>query len=242
MWVILFILLAAITIPKYIQFRHSQYRRISGHDFFQTSFFRQNYANYLTFQVLEKNISQASFLMNLYLPHPNRTTEYIPLVMITAKGIFVFESMTKHGIIYGNEYTRMWTQSFPHGNPQTFENPTHINLDRLEALQFTLNRHNNAIYYSFVVMEERSKLKDVTIYSQRTFVVNWGQLRIKLFDVFQREPNRLTVREQRKIYHTLQRYRYSHKSGKQAKVVTIEELRKENSEDTHLLKEAKGKR
>lgn len=228
MWLIFVTLFVAITIPKYVQFKRSIYHKVSGQQFIETSFYRQNYANYLTFRVLESIDPNAYYLTNLKLPHPNRSLKKIPLTMITKKGIVIFESMTKRGSISGNEYKQDWIRSFPYGKSNTFRNPIHTNLERLDTLKFVLNRYNNALYYSFVVMDERSKLEDVTIYSRQTYVIRWGQLRKKFLEEMKNQPNLLTKQEQKEIYQQLQNH-YSKDAlpEKQGKIVSIDDFRNE---------------
>lgn len=98
-FIFLFIIITIVLIPKYLEFRKSNYKLESGNSFFKTVFNKGNYGEYLTFLSLEKLDVFKRLLVNVYLPKDDGTTTEIDLIMICHTGIYVFESKNYSGWI-----------------------------------------------------------------------------------------------------------------------------------------------
>ena len=127
------------------------------------------YKTYCRLRSYERN--GAKFLFNVYLPSTSKysdTTE-IDVLMISDRGIFVFESKNYSGWIFGNDKQKMWTQCLPQGKgrqalKEKFFNPVWQNNAHIKALRNTI-RSETLPVYSLIVFSERCTLKDVTLYN-----------------------------------------------------------------------------
>ena len=74
------------------------------------------WGEYLTYKYLKKFENDgAKFLFNVYIPKENGETTEIDVLMISKKGIFVFESKNYSGWIFGSEKQKSWYQTLPVG-------------------------------------------------------------------------------------------------------------------------------
>ena len=71
------------------------------------------------------------------LPTVDGTTQ-IDHVFVSAFGVFVVETKTKGGWIFGNERDREWTQVFPGGQKYKFQNPLRQNHKHVKAIEEAL--------------------------------------------------------------------------------------------------------
>lgn len=112
--------------------------------------------------------------------------DVIDLLMISPKGIFVFESKDyinrNNGRIFGNETQKNWYQILPMGwrlrqykpfyNPiiQPFYNPIIQNRLHIQDLKTTLGEQ--VPMWSIIVFPERCQLKNIQFYSNDIHVIN----------------------------------------------------------------------
>lgn len=79
------------------------------------------------------------FLFNLYIPKGENGTTEIDMLMLSAKGLFVFESKNYSGWIFGSERQPEWYQALPHGRgrsrKEAFYNPIMQNHTHIRHLQ-----------------------------------------------------------------------------------------------------------
>lgn len=79
------------------------------------------------------------FLFNLYIPKGENGTTEIDMLMLSAKGLFVFESKNYSGWIFGSERQPEWYQTLPHGRgrsrKEAFYNPIMQNHTHIRHLQ-----------------------------------------------------------------------------------------------------------
>ncbi|WP_413378251.1 nuclease-related domain-containing protein [Alkalihalobacillus sp. 1P02AB] len=173
---IVFLMIVAFFVPKYIRFKGSNYKVVSGNSFLKTIFNKGNYGEFLTFDLLEKLKGNYYLLTNVYIPKKDGTTTEIDLIMISEFGIYVFESKNYSGWIFGNEKSRNWTQTLPNKQKNRFFNPIWQNNSHIKALSDYIDYHDNSIYKSYIVFSERCTLKKITVYSPRTKVLKREQL------------------------------------------------------------------
>ena len=95
------------------------------------------YLIYRSLRHLEKNGSR--FLFNVFIPKPNGETTEIDVLLISTKGLFVFESKNYSGWIFGNDTHNKWTQVFPNSTSKNhkfyFYNPVAQNASHVKYLE-----------------------------------------------------------------------------------------------------------
>lgn len=85
-------------------------------------------------------------------------TSQIDHILIGKKGIFVVETKDYSGSIYGEEYSKYWTQSI-NKRKNKFYNPIRQNYGHVKALERCIKRSN--IFISIIVFTNKSKLKKI---------------------------------------------------------------------------------
>ena len=83
-------------------------------------------------------------LNDTYLPLPDGTTTQIDHIVICQYGIFVVETKTYSGWIFGNENSAKWTQTIYHCK-HSFQNPIRQNYRRICALSDNLKRRHSEV-------------------------------------------------------------------------------------------------
>ncbi len=82
---------------------------------------------------------QYRVLNDIYLPKPDGTTTQIDHIVVSRYGVFVIETKTYKGWIFGDANSKVWTQSFRgkgrKASKFTFQNPIHQNYEHLCALE-----------------------------------------------------------------------------------------------------------
>lgn len=106
--------------------------------------------------VLEK-ITGYRLLSNVMIKRENGTSQ-IDHILIGRKGVFVIETKDYSGKIYGEQYSKYWTQKL-NGRKNTFYNPIRQNYGHVKALEEILNRRD--IFISLIVFTNKSKIKKV---------------------------------------------------------------------------------
>jgi hypothetical protein len=74
-----------------------------------------------------------SILNDIYLPLPDGTTTQIDHIVVSQYGVFVVETKTYSGWIFGDEKSKEWTQSI-YRKKCRFQNPTRQNYKHICAL------------------------------------------------------------------------------------------------------------
>ena len=97
---------------RYNRYQRTAYNDASGNSVFDTLFDEGKYGEFLIYSCLEDLGEEHKLLTNVYLPKGNGTTTEIDLIMISATGIYVFESKNYSGWIFGDENSRYWKQIF----------------------------------------------------------------------------------------------------------------------------------
>lgn len=152
------------------------------------------FGEYHTYKKLKKFESVgAKFLFNVYIPKENGETSEIDVLMISSKGIFVFESKNYSGWIFGSEAQKDWYQTLPKGRGRSskehFYNPVLQNRSHIKHLKEFVGE--NTPMWSMIVFSERCTLKNVKIQSEDIRVVNRYDLPLAVSSVYQQTPNEL---------------------------------------------------
>lgn len=106
--------------------------------------------------VLEK-ITGYRLLSNVMIKRQNGTSQ-IDHILIGRKGVFVIETKDFSGKIYGDQYSKYWTQKL-NGRKNTFYNPIRQNYGHVKALEEILKRRD--IFISLIVFTNKSKIKNI---------------------------------------------------------------------------------
>ena len=216
---LLFIFLAFYLAHLYQKkrFNSSGYKDVSGHSFFDTLTDAGRKGEYLTYRHLERLDGQHKLLTNVYLPKGDGTTTEIDLIMITATGIYVFESKNYSGWIFGDENTKFWTQSLKGGKKFRFYNPIWQNKKHISALQKHL-RLGNDVFRSYIVFSERCELKKMFVHSPEVKVMNRNVLFREVADDMIYFPEVLSIWEINQIHSDLSKYALADAATKQAHI------------------------
>ena len=209
----------------------SSYRRLTGESFLAVWTDKGKYGEYLTYDALKEFEKEgAKFLFNLYIPKKNGETTEIDLMMISRKGIFVFESKNYGGWIFGKESQRNWTQVLPSGKgtrKESFYNPIMQNRTHIRNLVAFVGEEYPT--RSIIVFSERCELKEVDVESADIRVVKRDKLRRAVLDVYQRETQDLLSPDQ--IETVYQRLLPLTQVGDDVKARHIENIKKRLEEN-----------
>lgn len=174
MIIIMFFAILLVAALLEINFRKNIYSKMTGNGYFETIQDRGKYGEYLVYKELKAyERDGGKFLFNCYLPKDDGTTSEIDVILIHSTGVFVVESKNYSGWIFGNEKSRMWTQTLPNGKGRStkerFYNPIMQNRTHIKWLK---NKIGETIpVYSIIAFSERCELKDVTVESEDVRVI-----------------------------------------------------------------------
>lgn len=183
------------------------------------------YGEYLTYkelQCFEKG--GAKFLFNVYIKKDDGETTEIDVLMLTRKGIFVFESKNYSGWIFGNENQKSWYQTLPVGKGQSrkehFYNPIMQNRSHIKHLKKFVGEQ--IPMHSIIVFSERCTLKNVTIKSDEIKVINRNQVSFTVSDICKAIPeNIMTDEDVANLYNKLYPYTQVSEKEKAQHIVNI---------------------
>ena len=165
----------AVAIIAYRNYTQSSYYLVTKTSFIELYFDKGKLGEYMTYRYLrsaEKNGAQ--FLFNIYIPKGENETTEIDVLMIHAKGLFVFESKNYSGWIFGNEHQKNWYQTLPQGrgrsHKESFYNPIMQNKTHIKHLKALVGE--NIPTHSIITFSERCTLKRVEVKSDDIYVIN----------------------------------------------------------------------
>lgn len=168
-------ILFLIAVWNVLAYRKSSYYRVTKIPMLQMYADKGRLGEYRTFKHLrsaEKN--GAKFLFNIYIPKGENETTEIDVLMIHAKGLFVFESKNYSGWIFGSEHQKNWYQTLPQGRGRShkaaFYNPVMQNGTHIKHLKTLLGEE--VPMHSIITFSERCTLKKVEITSGDVQVIN----------------------------------------------------------------------
>lgn len=179
LFLIAIVILLAIFIVKNKNYKNGAYYQSTKIPLLSLNRDIGKFGEYLTYKNLryfEKN--GAKFLFNVYIPKSNGETTEIDVLMLSQKGIFVFESKNYSGWIFGNENQKNWYQTLSYGkgkiHKESFYNPIMQNHSHIKHLKALINE--DIPMHSIIVFSERCTLKDITIESSEIHVIKRNQL------------------------------------------------------------------
>ena len=167
------------------------------------------YGEYLIYKKLKHfEENGARFLFNVYASKRNGETTEIDVVMISSKGICVFESKNFSGWIFGNEDQKYWYQTLPKGrgrsHKERFYNPIKQNRAHIKALKNIIGP--SVPMYSVIVFSERCTLKNVQFQSTDVSVINRYDVSNAVYRFFNQSYECLSEADIAKVYDILYPY------------------------------------
>lgn len=210
-------LIAFIAIGTYVAvmlYRHIQYRRTAYFQITHKSYRSLDdgdYGEYLIYKMLKRLEKKGcKFLFNLYIPKSDGGTSEIDVLLISHKGVFVFESKNFSGWIFGNQQQKSWTQVLPAGRGYdsiklNFYNPIWQNAGHILHLNKLIGKDIPA--YSVVVFSDRCTLKDITITTDDVNVVYCHELKLLISEFYTNiKHDLLSLSDIEEIYNKLHPY------------------------------------
>lgn len=138
-------------------------------------------------QILKKLPEDRYKVINNLLIQNNGYTTQIDHIVISVYGIFVIETKTYQGWIYGGENSDFWTQNI-YGHKYQLRNPIHQNYGHIKAIKNILHEYPGLLYISIVAFSRQASLG----VSSNTPVIYWNQI---LPVIYQFENRVLTERQ-----------------------------------------------
>lgn len=177
-------------VVKISNYKKSAYYSVTKNSYLSVLFNKGRYGEYLTYQYLRHYEEQgARFLFNVYIPKGNGETTEIDVLMISTKGIFVFESKNYSGWIFGSEHQQQWYQTLPSGrksHKERFYNPIMQNNTHIRHLKAILGEYIPV--RSVIVFSERCTLKSVEIQSRDISVIKRNDVAATIYDIYSQTP------------------------------------------------------
>ncbi len=169
------IIVIVILVKKNKEYKSGAYYQITKHPYLSVRNNVGRYGEYLTYKYLKNFETEGSkFLFNIYIPKDNDETTEIDVLMISPKGIFVFESKNYSGWIFGSENQKNWYQTLPAGRGRShkehFYNPIMQNRSHIKHLKAFLG--TDIPIRSIIVFSDRCTLKNVKTTSNDISVIN----------------------------------------------------------------------
>ena len=128
----------------------------------------------------------AKLLFNAYIPKQDGGTTEIDILMISTKGIFVFESKNYSGWIYRSESQEKWCQTIRSDKGKIYKNfffnPIWQNKAHIKHLNLLLG--GDLPLYSIIVFSNRCTLKKVEIKDQSIKVINRENVITTVLDTY----------------------------------------------------------
>ncbi len=226
-------------------YKISKYKKTTYYEQTKNPYFRLHsdkglLGEYYTYLHLKKHEQKgAKFLFNVYIPKENGQTTEIDVLMITTKGIFVFESKNYSGWIFGSENQKNWYQTLPMGkgrksSKETFLNPIMQNKLHVKSLKLFLDR--DVIMHSVVVFSNRCTFKGIDIKNHNQIVHREDVLAV-VESIQKDTPDCLTQEDIKELYEKIYPYSQVDVSVKEKHIANIaseteqtEELEQQSAE------------
>ena len=232
---IIFIFNPIIWIPIIIiyyknkKYKEETYYKITNISYLKVRHDTGRYGEYLTYKYLKKFEEQgAKFLFNIYVPKKEEETTEIDVLMISSKGLFVFESKNYSGWIFGSDNQKYWYQTLPAGrrksHKEKFYNPVFQNNTHVKYLKSLIG--NEVPIYSIITFSDRCKLMNVTIKNSNVNVINRYKIYKLVSSIYNDNPNdTLSTDQTNEIYSKLYPYTQVDDVVKQKHIDNINNIR-----------------
>lgn len=211
---VIFIIIVVILYLHIQNYKKSSYQKSTKNSILDVYFDKGKYGEYLTYQELKLFEKEGNkFLFNLYIPTLDSKTAELDLVMITKKGIFVFESKNYSGWIFGEKNSRMWMQTLPNGRGKAiknnFFNPIIQNEWHIEKLKKVLdNVYEDMVvpFFSIITFSERCTLKKVPENMDYIKIIKRNNLFQVVKNIYDANPDIIEQEKVIDLYNKLYQY------------------------------------
>ena len=224
----IWILLTYLIICVVLEVNHCQstYYKITHVSYWRTRLDVGRNGEYLTYRHLRRYEKDGGkFLFNIYIPKGENGTTEIDVLMITRKGLFVFESKNYSGWIFGSEDKPKWYQTLPQGkgksHKESFYNPIMQNRTHIKHLKVLLGE--TIPMHSIITFSDRCTLKKVDVISPDVFVINRNKVGNIVNSIWGRSHDALTPEQIQAIYDQLYPYSQVDTATKEKHIADIEQ-------------------
>ena len=198
-----------INIYKIKQYKKGAYYKITKNYYSSVMRDKGMHGEYLIYKYLSyfENFG-GKFLFNILVPKRNGETAEIDVLLICAKGLFVFECKNYSGWIFGHEAQKNWVQILPTGRKRShkeyFYNPIMQNAAHIKHLKTLIGQ--NIPMHSVIVFSDRCTLRDVTIKSSDINVAHHYNIASVITHILYQTKTDITEPEINSIYSKLYPY------------------------------------
>ncbi len=239
---LLFTLAVAVEIVIFIfesiAYKKSEYYKQTHFSFFYVRRDKGRYGEYCTYTYSKGIDGYKRYIFNCYLPKSGGETTEIDVILLHESGIYVFESKNYSGWIFGTETQKQWTQTLPVGRGRSqkshFYNPIMQNKTHIKQMLNYLGKDETLPVYSYIVFSDRCTLKDITLTSNRNFVINRYNLKYCIQNNIDSVGQRLTTTEIDEIYERLYPCTQTSDEQKQAHIDNINSSYSDTTERKYM--------
>ena len=222
----LILLFLIYSLIREILYRKTVYYKVTHVSYFRMRRDLGRFGEFLTYRYLRKHEKEgAKFLFNLYIPKGEDGTTEIDVLMISPKGLFVFESKNYSGWIFGSEHQPKWYQTLPQGrgksHKEAFYNPIMQNKTHIKHLKAMLGK--TIPMHSIITFSDRCTLKNVQVKSTDIHVINRNEVVGVVAAIASRQPDILTTAQIQEIHDLLYPYTQTDDAVKQKHIERIEQ-------------------
>lgn len=140
----------------------SGYKQKSGNGFFKTYFNKGYMGEFKLYRKLTKFVPKVNIFTNIYIPGQNTTHTELDLVLVSDRGIIVYEVKNYGGSIYGGKNDVYWTQVLSYFIKNKFYNPIRQNYLHHKSLASYLNVNQSEVI-PIISFTDRSKLRRIDV-------------------------------------------------------------------------------
>lgn len=242
---IIFIFNPIIWIPIIIiyyknkKYKEEPYYKITNISYLKVRHDTGRYGEYLTYKYLKKFEEQgAKFLFNIYVPKKKEETTEIDVLMISSKGLFVFESKNYSGWIFGSDNQKYWYQTLPAGrrksHKEKFYNPVFQNNTHVKYLKSLIG--NEVPIYSIITFSDRCKFMNVTIKNSNINVINRYKIYKLVSSIYNdNQDDVLSIDQINEIYSKLYPYTQVDDVVKQKHIDNINSIHKKHINSIEII-------
>ena len=156
-------------------YNESSYCRVTNKTFKEVFRNKGSFGEFLTYyELMSYEENGNKFLFNLYIPLKNENTTEIDLIMITKKGLLVFESKNYSGWIFGSDKSKYWMQTLPSRKGKCYKtqfySPILQNKGHINNLRRILQSYIPC--FSIIVFSDRCTFKKIPESTNETKVIH----------------------------------------------------------------------
>ena len=206
------------------RYKRTSYYKITKNKFSKVQNDKGLFGEYFTYILLRGFERQkCRFLFNLYIPKGDDETTEIDMIMLSPKGVFVFEVKNYSGWIFGSMRNQHWTQVLPMGrgresNKQKFLNPIKQNASHIKHLK-NISELRVPVW-SIVVFSDEATFKDI-LTDESVALVYESDLKAEIKSTLKKSENCLSSEDINDLYDNLFPYTQVSDAEKQKHIENI---------------------